>query len=80
MRFPEPDMDRRDARLYEASMIFEERMLQRHPRKFSDDEYVFLCSRINTRDPRMAHAELRDWVKDNAKEALLNEPPSGYPR
>eukprot|EP00973_Karenia_brevis_P027478 3789985-Karenia_brevis.AAC.1 len=55
-------------------------MLQRHPRKFSEDECVFLWARITTRDPRMARAELRDWVKHNAKDALLNEPASGYPR
>eukprot|EP00973_Karenia_brevis_P026092 3601200-Karenia_brevis.AAC.1 len=68
MRFPEPDLDKRDARLYEASTVFEEKMLQRHPRKLSDDEYIFLCSRINRRDPRLVHGELRGWVKDNARE------------
>eukprot|EP00973_Karenia_brevis_P041542 5748818-Karenia_brevis.AAC.1 len=55
-------------------------MLQRHPRKISDEEFVFLSSRINTKDPQQVRGELRSWIRDNAIGALFNEPPSGYPR
>eukprot|EP00973_Karenia_brevis_P074041 10290331-Karenia_brevis.AAC.1 len=55
-------------------------MLQRHPRKLSDDEFVFLSSRINTRDPDRMRAELSDWLKTNARGVLCNEPTRGYPR
>eukprot|EP00973_Karenia_brevis_P026605 3670972-Karenia_brevis.AAC.1 len=60
-RFPEPDMDGRDPMFYEKAPSFEERMFQRHPRKLSDDGFVFLSSRINTRDPQRIRTELRDW-------------------
>eukprot|EP00973_Karenia_brevis_P068676 9549590-Karenia_brevis.AAC.1 len=55
-------------------------MFQRHRRKLSDDEFVFLSSRINTKDPQRVRVELRDWVKDHARGALFNEPVYGYPR
>eukprot|EP00973_Karenia_brevis_P046801 6493689-Karenia_brevis.AAC.1 len=80
IRFPEPDMDKRDPKLYEVSTLFEDKMLQRHPRKMSDGEFVFLSSRINTKDPQQVRGDLRSWIKNNARGALFNEPPSGYPR
>eukprot|EP00973_Karenia_brevis_P081576 11308620-Karenia_brevis.AAC.1 len=60
-------MDDRDPMFYEKAPSFEDRMFQRHPRKLSDDEFVFLSSRINTRDPNRMRVELSDWVKANAR-------------
>eukprot|EP00973_Karenia_brevis_P018989 2604609-Karenia_brevis.AAC.1 len=78
-KFPEPDLDHRDCNAYEQAPSFEEKILQRHPRNLSDDEFVFLSSRVHTRDQQRQRIELREWIKANARGVVFNES-GGYPR
>eukprot|EP00973_Karenia_brevis_P050398 6994514-Karenia_brevis.AAC.1 len=57
-KFPEKDLDQRDFNAYGQAPSFEDMMLQRHPRKLTADEFVFLSSRIHTRDEQRQRDEL----------------------